>query len=542
MPTKKERKQARRQSRDRKVARRRRAVFRQKPAAPFQEPIPVPNDNIPAVPADELIPMPVWDDVFEEELDLLHPEPVPEQVPQMPANNIPVLYDLANNEPKAPKKAKAKEDHGDLSHEVEVVHALTAAGMAKPSEERYALNLARDEAVIQQVREANVADMIPVMGEFMATRLKYFCDHVDLDHPHTQPTLRDGFQADSEFNSTLREVMAFTTLPSGKEMPRVLALLRESFTKAKSMKDVRVAIYKPHARTLKTQEVRDEARSKKTCKEVAIKEWLDKARGWNDHPASFKSFTRMNDAHAADVAANNRKSKKMAELGMTALAGSFGKRNEIIASFLGEQYAGFTKIKMLDAAIILAKVHGAVHREDYRSVSYPRKAFAKSPFWIEADRLYPSRLMGTDLEPLKDETGEMLKEKKITTQACMVPDIFTFKPRAYPLHEFKAQRTDHVKEILAAVEAHPDMGGKSLFDQFWVIVPGVALALEMHEYPTKEGDKVWVVTKPDGTGEIYKSAADAERALDFRLTHDGCIKPALLGEKDGKCYFITLWS
>lgn len=485
---------------------------------------------------------PVWDDDLfdgEEEVFPLPPiEPVAEQGNAMPIE-VDDYQDIKPAEKKAPPAKKP--DESDLDHEVLSVQVLVEGGLAKQQPSKPKSPIARDESVIQQVRDGSVADMTPVMGELMASRLKYFCDNVDFDHPDIQDVVRDGFQPDSEFSGTLREVMTFTALPSGKEMPRVLKLLQDSFTKAKSMKDIRVAIYKPHARTLRTQEARDEARSKKTAKDVAVKEWLEKARGWNDHPAGFASFARFNESHAAEVKANESRAAKLGEAGLTAIAASFLKRNDIIAAFIGEQYANFVKIKMIDAAIILAKVHNAIFREDYRTISYSRKAFVKSPFWLEPDTVYPATVMDSNLEPAKNEHGVPLELRKITVQACMIPDIFTFKPRAYPIHEFKVERPQHVQEAINAVEAHPDMGGKAMFDQFWVIVPGIGLAPEMNEYAMM-GGKVWVVANTDKTASIYKTAADAEKALDFRLTKDGCLRPVLLGEKDGKCYFITYWS
>lgn len=544
MPTKKERKNARRHERKAKAKRDQRRASANKAkyvAQPYQEKflVPIPKEpKFPKEPKDLLNPKLVWDDaIFEEEAEAL---PFPPPIEPVAEQGLP-MPDAIQIEFEAKPKAVKKAEGSDLDHEVLAVQVLVEGGLAKSGGSRKTLPLARDESVIQQVRDGKVDDMIPVMGEFMASRLKYFCDSVDLDHPDIQDIIRDGFQADSEFNGTLREVMTFTTLPTGKDMPRVLGLLRESFTKAKSMKDVRVAIYKPHARTLRTHESRDEARSKKTVKEVAVKDWLEKARDWNDHPNGFSSFARFNESHAEEIKTNEVRSAKMADSGLTALAASFKKRNDIIAAFIGEQYAGFIKIKMIDAAIILGKVHGAIFREDYRSISYTRKSFVKSPFWLEPETVYPAPVMNDKLEVAKDEAGQPLNLRKITVQACMLPDIFTFKPRAYPIHEFKVEKPKHVQESLAAVEAHPDMGGKAMFDQFWVIVPGFALAPEMHEYSMFSG-KVWVIAKPDKTAEIYQSAADAEKALDFRLTAEGCLRPVILGEKDGKCYFLTYWN
>lgn len=481
-----------------------------------------------------------WEEIFVEEDPYLDPpvdqgHPMPVEI-QLPVDNV----------------AKKQEIH-DLDHEVLNVQVLVETGLAKCKGCSSSQVNVRDESVIEKVRASTVSDMSLAMGESMASRLKYFCDNVDFDHPDIQDAVREGFKPDSEFNNTLKEVMTFTSLAGGKEMPRLLGLVKDSFTKAKSMKDIRIAIYKPHPRTLRTQESRDVARARKTAKEIVLTEWFSKNRNWNDYPTGFSSFVRFNDSHADEIKKNEMRASQMSNVGLTALSASFKKRNEIILNFIGEQYAAFTKIKMIDTAIILSKVHGATFREDYKNISYNAKMFAKSPFWLSAHTTYAGVTMDEKLEAAKDETGKPLEHRKITVQECMAPDIFTFKPRAYPIHEFKVTWPKHVQETITAVEAHPDMNGKALFDQFWVIVPGITLDKVMHEYglknPLRPGNsKVWVVANaddpnnPNKSANMYQSAEDAEKALDFRLTADGSLRPVILGEKDGKCYFLTYWN
>lgn len=430
---------------------------------------------------------------------------------------------------------KPDDSLAELVQETSTVQALVADGLAKQCRTTSHEIVQRDDWVIEQVKQFKEEQLVKAMGELMARTLKFFCERVDFDHPTIQDVVRHGFQRDSEFNSTLREILTLLRLEDGTSMPKVLALLKDSLTKHKSMKEIRISIYKPPVRALMNQVDRTEARSKKASKEVCLKEWLEKAKNWNDHPSSFATFTRMNDSHNSLIEQNLKKAKKFEEHMMTSLAASMRRRNDIIQSFLSDTYFGFFKLRMLDAAIILAKVHGAAFREDYRSISYSRSAFESSGFWLEADKAYEAREHWPGCDPEKP--------RKVTVGNCIHPDMFTFKPRAYPLHEFEAGLKrfgvglpGHVIEVIESVERHPDVLSKALFDQFWVMVPGITLAQEMHLY-----SNYWVIRNGDRC-ELHQSQESAEKSLDYQLVKNGCLHPALLGEKDGKCYFLTYLS
>ena len=133
----------------------------------------------------------------------------------------------------------------EAEKEIAETVAAVAARLSEPSQE-VALPVPRDADNIDRVKAAGVDCLSAAMGDFMASRLKYFCEHVDLDHPDSQEVVAAGFQPESEFNATLREIMQLVETAGGRDMTRVMALLRESFTKSKDMKAVRIAIYKPH--------------------------------------------------------------------------------------------------------------------------------------------------------------------------------------------------------------------------------------------------------------------------------------------------------
>lgn len=83
-------------------------------------------------------------------------------------------------------------------------------------------------------------------------------------------------------------------------------------------------------------------------------------------------------------------------------------------------------------------------------------------------------------------------------------DFKEYKPKAFPYYQLQAMAPTHVKEIIAHLEKFPDIGGKAAFDHFVVLVPSVKSS---HSHAILLGE----------------------------------VTPILLGEKDGKCYFICYW-
>jgi hypothetical protein len=79
------------------------------------------------------------------------------------------------------------------------------------------------------------------------------------------------------------------------------------------------------------------------------------------------------------------------------------------------------------------------------------------------------------------------------------------------------------------------MNGKPIFDQYWAIVPGILPSIEEFCYSGT------CVLKRDDQCELFKDQESFLKALDHMLITKGAINPAILGEIDGKCYFVTLW-
>jgi len=107
-----------------------------------------------------------------------------------------------------------------------------------------------------------------------------------------------------------------------------------------------------------------------------------------------------------------------------------------------------------------------------------------------------------------------------------------YEPRVYPLNELQEQAPESVKEIIKLVDEFPEADNKPIFDHFGVIVPGV-------NYPNEDHKRF---TDKDGEIKQYDSIDDGKKALDIILINAKHITPIIVGEKDGKCYFISYWA
>ncbi len=428
-----------------------------------------------------------------------------------------------------PPQEKVVEDTGfDFQKEVQSVQQGVLSGLAKQAPDAIRNYDGKcDTALIDKINSMPEEQLANAVGEFMAFRLHAFCKTVDFNHPSIREIVQANFTEGCEFAACLKEIFALSDLSQGKELRRVLELVKGSFIKEKAFKDARNVIFKPYTRTLSTKELRAEARGKKTFKGVDMAGWFKNHRGWSDYPTSFVHFARLDDTQNTQVEENKKRAEKVLGLGMTSLADTFIKRNTIIAKFLEEKFLGFVKLKMVDAAVILAKMAGGILNTEAGVVRFGRKSFNKSPFWLEPDNRYPAIECGS---------GDPNYDRFVTVRTYDTPNQYDFQPRAYPLHEFTLDWPAHIQEVMNSVESHQDMNGKAVFDQFWVIVPGIKLTSEYFCY-----DSRWVL-RSGKQCELYDDQKAATKALDLRLTKDGVIHPVVLGEKDGKCLFITYWS
>jgi hypothetical protein len=421
------------------------------------------------------------------------------------------------------------EELTDLLAEAEIVLADLHANLLTPTREADAAADRADD-VIARIRDTPEADLCRVLGDYMGGQIKRFCETMDFDHPSLSVEVRQGFSPDSEFVATLRELFAFLDRSAG--LDRVATLLKGTISKEKGFQEIRNFIYKPPSRCLKSAEARMAVRRKKTAKPLVVKEWFqNNQKGWPALSPAFRMYSRLSTRHETEAEQNRARAARLAALGAAQLAGTVTKRNDLFTDVVADRYCGFSKLRLLDAAVMLAKLHGAQYRADFSTLSYPRKVFGHVKFWLEAGKQFWGRdCSSPDADPTLEHGAEV--------DSYIPPESFTVAPRAYPLHEFAPKPPAATQGVLAAVETHPDAGHKPLFDQFWVVVPGVTVPEESFKF-----DNWWILRKGDSdtNHEFYREQAEIEKALDFYLTEQGGLVPVLLGEKDGRCYFLSMW-
>ena len=94
---------------------------------------------------------------------------------------------------------------------------------------------------------------------------------------------------------------------------------------------------------------------------------------------------------------------------------------------------------------------------------------------------------------------------------CNIQHII--QPILHPVHNLNP--SDEMKELLSLLDNFPDADNKCIFDNYFVLVPAVKSDIFEH---------------------------NAKYAFDNKLIKEKRVFPILLGQKEGKCYFISFWN
>ena len=156
---------------------------------------------------------------------------------------------------------------------------------------------------------------------------------------------------------------------------------------------------------------------------------------------------------------------------------------ESLEDLYNDNYLGFHRITLSMAAIILARMHGY-------------------------------NVLKTD-----DEYHIVVDKKLLTIQQDDYRPSYYYKPKVYPLHELKSIVSDRTNNLINYLENNLDLLGQAAFDHLIVLMPSVCYG------------------KKDVKQEEQELMSD--KFLDIMLVGNKSFIPILLGEKDGKSYFIS---
>ena len=202
---------------------------------------------------------------------------------------------------------------------------------------------------------------------------------------------------------------------------------------------------------------------------------------WEIQPNCFWSFLRFNELYKKDIESANEKINKYEDMGCYFLSEEI-KAYVLFLEESNAMYYGFHSIGIAASAIILAKMLG---------------------YTINKNKILNDNYFGQ---------GQSVE----------------YEPRVYPLHHF-LYLSESTKNTVELLEKFPEANYNSIFDNFCIVVPGFKVFSEENEYyfMGKNGEK-----------NSYNSVEEASKAADLFLIGKNRMRAVLLGEKNGKCYFI----
>jgi len=156
-------------------------------------------------------------------------------------------------------------------------------------------------------------------------------------------------------------------------------------------------------------------------------------------------------------------------------------------------------------------------------------------FWGEGE------VIGIEDEDMALKKSIILNTRFIPIGATGVTGIssvakFNYQPRMYPLLLWaeKNPLPETLQKIMNGVEKLRSLNEMPFFDYYWVLVPSLSV-----QHPIIQKTKDNFSLRIDNETVIYNKAADAEFALDTFLVKKNQIIPIVIGERDGKCYFVS---
>lgn len=351
-------------------------------------------------------------------------------------------------------------------------------------------------------------------------KLKSFIQQVDLAHPEISNVF-DGILADNQaFSLFCRELLILANYAKQDNLTLILPLLNQCLYK--EHKTLIRKIDAPSAnrinvRFLKNSEEREQVRCSKKMQSIDLQGIYKKGKNfWDSQPNNFARFLRFDTGYQEEIKKAEKKAKRYEELGCISLAEEVRRTMDLFREHTECNYFGFNRITMTTASVILAKSlnYSYVENRDVDGIVVNRKVFYNfNPETPIEFNPYVSSLVGN------------------TTFTDRPQTPYNYEPRIYPYHEFSSIASDETKNIICHLENFPDVGDKPIFDHFGVIVPGV-------EFPLKKSNSFTFLDKA-GIVQEFNLREEAVKALDIVLIKDKDIYPVIIGEKDGKCYFVS---
>ena len=343
---------------------------------------------------------------------------------------------------------------------------------------------------------------------------------LDLDHPEVSQVFDGIFRDDSEFGNSLIEFLALTQYAKDSELTKIFPVLGEVFVKEKFDKSFVKKVDtkncdKYHVRFLKDEEERYNLRMSKKMQVIDLQSVFKKGNEiWSSQPDDFMSFLRFDAAYNSEIKKAEKKMRRYQEIGCSTLATEINKSIQSFIDTMEQSYYGFNRITMTNAAVILAKLHGFVFSPSQHLNVGGFQTYTEPQIYVEKLFFSEYNFDPTYILISTTYSNQMYKH--------------TYEPKVYPFFELKNIASNKTLETIDYLEKFPEANGKPIFDHYGVIVPSIQYKLNY-------------ISNGEGIIQNFSEPSDAGRALDKILIEKKIIHPVIIGERDGKCFFVCHW-
>jgi len=367
-------------------------------------------------------------------------------------------------------------------------------------------------------------DIIDFSLGSLGQKVKDFALNLDLYHPEIK-NIFDGVLADDQdFSKYCIELLWLGKFAKEQNLNKIFpeisqTVLKQSFDSNLIKKIENPQKGKMYVRLLKDCNNRKELRLLKKMQSIDLQIVYKKGKEiWDNQPNSFFSFLRFDKSYENDIKIAEKKLNRYKELGCTSLANEIQKSIDAFNEHIKDCYFGFNRITMTSASIVLAKSLG------YRCLNSQDIVTGAENFKIVVDRSFFGKY---NFDPNQSDILEYTTSRS--------SDLFDYEPRIYPLHELIDLASDEVKKTINLLEAFPDCNNKPIFDHFGVIVPSV-------NFPTCSSNNMFSIRDENGIIQSYSLRYEAIKSLDLILIKGKYFSPIIVGEREGKCYFLSYFT
>lgn len=213
-----------------------------------------------------------------------------------------------------------------------------------------------------------------------------------------------------------------------------------------------------------------------------------------DKLSNIEKFVRFGNIYESEICVINEKINIYKQLRMQSMIDELELSKAEFKSSFDDHYFGFQRAPVLIIAIMLAKFNGGYVDKD-KTIKIPN-----------LNNKVVINELGTGSTVSKD---------------------YPYSPMVYPIHCLEV--SEKMNAVISHLDAFPESDNKPIFDNFLVIVPGIYCQAD-DELLHKGGKK-----------RFFHNSYEVQSFVDKKLIEEKQIIPVLMGEKEGKCYFLCFW-